>query len=68
MKNEEYRLHKTKKKCEDCLYFKICTVPYIKNHKCAFYMTQKQKDCTHCYGTGCDHGDESMETPCYNCK
>ncbi len=24
--------------------------------------------CTHCYGTGKDHGDESMKTDCLSCK
>lgn len=24
--------------------------------------------CTHCYGTGKDHGDESMKTDCSSCK
>lgn len=24
--------------------------------------------CTHCYGTGKDHGDESMKTDCPSCK
>ncbi len=27
-----------------------------------------QDTCTHCYGTGKDHGDESMETTCPSCN
>ena len=28
----------------------------------------KEEECTHCYGTGKDHGDESMNTDCPSCK
>jgi hypothetical protein len=33
------------------------------------YVSQNEKlVCSHCYGTGKDHGDEDMETDCPSCK
>ncbi len=44
--------------------------------ECFKWITRQANDsqpdirpvCTHCYGTGKDHGDESMQTDCPSCK